>query len=118
MGREDEGGGSGTGPRRYASSCVLTSFSLCGLVVVPSFRVLLVVLSSLALWCHVAAGDMAPGFGWASIRVRSVVSRWSRWLCRSVGVVVWWGSWCVVATWGSWCVVVTWSSCGRCGLSW
>ena len=77
MGREDEGGGSGIGPRRYASSCVLTSFSLCGLVVVPSFRVLVVVLSSLALWV-VAAGDVAPGFGWASVRARSVVSRWSR----------------------------------------
>ena len=78
MEREDEGGGSGTGPRRYASSCALTSFSLCGLVVVPSLCVLLVVLSSLALCCHVAAGDVAPGFGWASVRARSVVSWWSR----------------------------------------
>ena len=28
-------------------------------------------------WCHITAGDMAPGFGWVSIGVRSVVSWWS-----------------------------------------
>ena len=30
-------------------------------------------------------------------------------LCRGVGVVVWWGSWCVV---------VTWSSCGDVVVVW
>ena len=46
-GREDEGGG--TGPHHYASFCILTSFSLCGPVVVPSCRVLVVVLSAIAV---------------------------------------------------------------------
>ena len=57
-GREDEGGG--TGPHRYSSSHVLMSFSLCELIVVPLFHVLVAILSSgivvrclgFVLWFH------------------------------------------------------------------
>ena len=60
-----ESGGEGTGRRRCSSFCVLTSSSLsslCGLVVVLAFRVLVVVLSLLALW--------VPRLRLVSVRVR------------------------------------------------
>ena len=87
---------------------VLVVSSLSGLVV-PSFRVFVVVLSSLVprvsvgvRWCSFCGVTAVPLF----VVVGSVVVVV---LCRGVGVMVWWGSRCVV---------VTWSSCGDVVIVW
>ena len=87
---------------------VLVVASLSGLFV-PSFRVFVVVGSPLVLWvpcrlqrrgtwfrlgvrwCSFCGVTVAPLF----VVVGSVVVVV---LCRGVGVIVWWGSWCVVVT--------------------
>ena len=67
---------------------------MCGLVVVPAFRVLVVVLSLLVP--RLQLGVRLP-FVFVVVGSVGVVA-----VCRGVGLVVWWGLWCVVVTWSWW----------------
>ena len=75
----------------------------------------------LSFGCHVTAGDVAPGFRWASVGVLwfhgglIVCCRWYRGR-GVVGVMVCCGD--VVVGWPLWFVVVMWLLGGCCGLLW